>query len=792
MRSGGCAVQQELGGDAAAVVRQAVSLARSRGHAQVTPLHVASAMLADAGALLRAACLRSQAGSHPLQCRALELCLNVALNRLATAGAPPPGAFHFHAHHRAPALSNALAAAFKRAQANQRRGSGSSASADGHQAAAAAKVELEQLVISILDDPSVSRVMREAGFSSAEVKANVEKAVSSPEHSSNTGSSTASASTNPGPKGYSKSRVDADAAGVLDCMASGAHRCVVVVGESAAAAEAVVKAVMDKVSKGELRGEHERLKNAQFVPFSAASFRRAPREEVEARAGDLRALVREGCAAGKGVVLVLEDLAYAAEAWAAASWKWSDRRAHGLGGYCPVEHAVMELSGLVRGGGGGGRHRGMFWLLGFGAYASYSTSCRSGQPSLETVLELHPVAVPDGGSLPLTLAGDSEITHCGADMAVATTAASAPSWIRRCQGPVLTGSELTLSFSSPATSASLSGFTTHYDYDTNMSCEPWHDLMHRRQSSLLNHRHDGPIAGSYDRQLHANPNPGSPNSVSKSNSSDGATAAPPPGRRRRPKFTELTAENLRILCGALEARVPRHRDIAPGIASAVLQRRSGVTTRATRPGSAATWLLFQGRDSDGKTAMARELARLVFGSYAEFTCITAASKLTPAPAHSGSNPGHRIKRQRSSPEKEHGYMERFYEAIRENPHRVVLIDGVEYDMDQDGIKNAMASGTVSCCNGDVVSLKDAIVVVCCEVFESRSRVSSPRPLKQRVMSSGVDSKVEDDGVDKGAAPRFALDLNACAIDEEGEEGSSSPDDDIEILKFVDGVFFFQH
>ncbi|KAJ1264820.1 hypothetical protein BS78_08G031100 [Paspalum vaginatum] len=777
MRSGGCAVQQELGGDAAAVVRQAVSLARRRGHAQVTPLHVASAILADAGALLRAACLRSRAGSHPLQCKALELCFNVALNRLATAGAPPPGAFRFHAH-RAPALSNALAAAFKRAQANQRRGSSSAAAAsaaEGQQAAAAAKVELEQLVISILDDPSVSRVMREAGFSSAEVKANVEKAVSSPEHSSNAGSSTASASTSTGPKGSSRAR--ADAVGVLDCMASGAHRCVVVVGESAAAAEGVVKAVMDKVSKGELRGQHDCLKNAQFVPFSAASFQRVPREAVEARAGELRALVREGCAAGKGVVLVLEDLAYAAEAWAAASWKRSDHRAHGLGGYCPVEHAVMELSGLVR---GGGRDRGMFWLLGFGAYASY-TSCRSGKPSLETVLELHPIAVPDGGSLALTLAGDSEITHCGADIAVATTAASVPSWIRRCQGPVLTGSELTLSFSSPA-SSSPSGFTH------NMSCEPWHDLMHRRQS-MLNHRHDGgpTIAGSYDRQLLANPNPGSSNSVSKSNSSDGATA-PPPGRRRRPKFTELTAENLRTLCGALEARVPRHRDIAPGIASAVLQRLSGVT-RTTRPSSAATWLLFQGRDKDGKTAMARELARLVFGSYAEFACITA-PKLTPA--RSGSNAGHSLKRQRSSPENEHGYMERFYEAIRENPHRVVLIDGDEYDTEDDGIKNAMASGTVSGCNGDVVSLEDAIVVVCCEVFESRSRVSSPRPLKQRVMSSGVDSKVEDDGVEKGAAPRFALDLNACAIDEEGEEGSSPPSDDIEILKFVDGVFFFQY
>jgi hypothetical protein len=253
--------------------------------------------------------------------------------------------------------------------------------------------------------------MREAGFASAEVKANVEKAVLSSEQSSNTASnSSASPNTNnnnPTKESRAKANdVVGDAVRVLDCMASGTNRCVVVLGESAAAAERVVKAVMDKVSKGELRRQHERLKNAQFVPFSAASFQRMPREEVEARAGDLCALVRECCAAGKGVVLVLEDLGYAAEAWAAASWKRSDHRAYGLIDYCPVDHAVMELSSLVRGG--GGRDKGMFWLLGFGASASY-TSCRSGQPSLETVLGLHPVVVPDGG-LALSLGGDRYAT----------------------------------------------------------------------------------------------------------------------------------------------------------------------------------------------------------------------------------------------------------------------------------------------------------------------------------------------------------------------------------------------
>ena len=76
---------------------------------------------------------------------------------------------------------------------------------------------------------------------------------------------------------------------VLDFMASGTKRCVVVVGESAATAEVVVKAVMDRVSKGELQQRHERLKNLQFVPLLTASFQRKPREELRSAAASASA-----------------------------------------------------------------------------------------------------------------------------------------------------------------------------------------------------------------------------------------------------------------------------------------------------------------------------------------------------------------------------------------------------------------------------------------------------------------------------------------------------------------------
>jgi len=66
-------------------------------------------------------------------------------------------------------------AALKRAQAHQRRGS----SELQQQPMLAVKVEFEQLVISILDDPSVSRIMREATFSSPAVKATIERSLNS-------------------------------------------------------------------------------------------------------------------------------------------------------------------------------------------------------------------------------------------------------------------------------------------------------------------------------------------------------------------------------------------------------------------------------------------------------------------------------------------------------------------------------------------------------------------------------------------------------------------------------------
>lgn len=168
MRSGVAAVQNTLTPPAQNVLRLAIHNAQQRGHTHVQPLHVALALLSQGGPLLRRACadIHTQAAHGLQQCHALDLCFNVALDRL------PQSSSSSNTHPIA--LSNALVAALKRAQAHQKRG----CPEQQQPPLVAVKVEIEQLIISILEDPSVSRVMKEAGFVSQDVKTNLENAIS--------------------------------------------------------------------------------------------------------------------------------------------------------------------------------------------------------------------------------------------------------------------------------------------------------------------------------------------------------------------------------------------------------------------------------------------------------------------------------------------------------------------------------------------------------------------------------------------------------------------------------------
>ncbi|KAJ0089226.1 hypothetical protein Patl1_32692 [Pistacia atlantica] len=854
MRAGGCMVQQALTAEAASVVKQAVTLARRRGHAQVTPLHVANTMLSSPTGLLRTACLQSH--SHPLQCKALELCFNVALNRLPASTSTPM----LGAHSQYPTISNALVAAFKRAQAHQRRGS----IENQQQPLLAVKIELEQLIISILDDPSVSRVMREAGFSSTQVKSNVEQAVSleicsqnSPVSSNNKSKESnvlvlSHQSAPPvgqiGTKVITKPKVidpirNEDVMYVIENLMNKRRRNFVIVGECLASVEGVVRGVMEKVDKGDVP---EILRDVKFIPLSLSSFRHQNRVEVEQKVEEIKNLVRSYI--GKGVVLNLGDL------------EWADYRAssseQGRGYYCSVEHIIMEIGKLVCGIGQNGR----FWLMGIATFQTYMR-CISGHPSLETVWGLHPLTIP-AGSLRLSLITDSDVQSqssskraeggdqeknltCCADCSAKfeiearslersngnseSATSSLPAWLQQYKDENKTLSNnnnndkdssavrdlckkwnsicnsihkqhyiserTTLTFSSISPSSSTSGFSydhnqypnfhrTRHDWSTAVvePKESWTE-HHLWFSETLNKSTSEPTLRMYipehnqdtKQPLSSNPN-STPNSACSSDVMEMEYVH---------NFKELNAENVTSLCNALEKKAPRQKDIIPEIVTTVLKCRSGMLKRKGNVRDQSeikeeTWLFFQGVDMEAKEKIAKELARLVFGSHSNFVSI-ALSSFSSTRADSTED----SRNKRSRDEQSCSYIERFAEAVSNNPHRVFFIEDVEQAdyCSQKGFKRAIERGRITNSNGDEVGLSDAVIILSCESFSSRSRACSP-PVKQK--SDGSD---EEKGTTmEETSPSVSLDLNICIDDDSTEDQSI---DDIGLLESVDKRIIFK-
>ncbi|XP_050235399.1 protein SMAX1-LIKE 6-like [Mercurialis annua] len=164
------AARQFLTEEAARALDDAVAVARRRSHAQTTSLHAISALLALPSSTLRDACARSRNSpcSSRLQFRALELCVGVSLDRV-----PSSKTVNSNDEDNGPPISNSLMAAIKRSQANQRRHPDHFHLQQIHcnqQSPSVLKVELKHFILSILDDPIVSRVFGDAGFRSCDIK----------------------------------------------------------------------------------------------------------------------------------------------------------------------------------------------------------------------------------------------------------------------------------------------------------------------------------------------------------------------------------------------------------------------------------------------------------------------------------------------------------------------------------------------------------------------------------------------------------------------------------------------
>lgn len=395
MRTVACSVQQTLTSEAASVLKHSVSLARGRGHAQVTPLHVAATLLSSRASLLRRACLKSHPHSlsHSLQSRALELCFNVALNRLPTIPTP--------LLHTQPSLSNALVAALKRAQAHQRRGC--IEQQQQQQPLLAIKVELEQLIISILDDPSVSRVMMEAGFSSTCVKNNLEDTSPPPMfYTSGHGALFASScGENDGDSSFwpssllfhsqkkqslathfmeaSSETSKDDLSLVMEVLLRKKRRNAILVADSLSVSERLVSRLMEKMERGDVPQE---LKSIHFIKFTLSSFSLSfmKREDVELKVADLRRRVSSLVSTG-GAIIYAGDL------------KWAVEDHGNVVKYSPIVHIVTEIGRLVS---DFSCFNSKVWLLGLASYQTYMR-CQMRTPPLDIQWSLHAVPIPSGG-----------------------------------------------------------------------------------------------------------------------------------------------------------------------------------------------------------------------------------------------------------------------------------------------------------------------------------------------------------------------------------------------------------
>ena len=349
-------------------------------------------------------------------------------------------------------------------------------------------------------------------------------------------------------------------------------------------------------------------------------------------------------------------------------------------------------------------------------------------------------------------------------------------------------SEKTLTFSSLSPSSSASGFSQDQQYPNFHHTHHEWPVAEHKQLWMQNHvwisensnmtiepslRMYIPEHNDPKQPFSSNPN-STPNSTSSSDAMDTDYTN---------KFKELNAENLKTLCSALEKKVPWQKDIVPEIASAILQCRSGMVRRKgparNNEVKEETWLFFQGVDVAAKEKIARELAKHVFGSQSSLISISLSS-FSSTRADSTED----CRNKRSRDEQSCSYIERFAEAVSSNPHRVFLVEDVEQAdyCSQMGFKRAIERGRIANSNGEEVGLSDAIIILSCESFSSRSRACSP-PIKQK--SEGSE---EDKGAMEETSPCVSLDLNISIDDDNSNDHSI---DDIGLLESVDRRIIFK-
>ncbi|RZR82696.1 hypothetical protein BHM03_00009173 [Ensete ventricosum] len=427
------------------------------------------------------------------------------------------------------------------------------------------------------------------------------------------------------------------------------------------------------------------------------------REEVDHKVAELRCLLRS-CCVGRGVVLYLGNLTWISQYRVSSGEKETSP-------FCPVEHAVMEISSLV--------------CEGVGVESS-SRSCRVLEDPCRRWNSMCSSALKSQHKPSDPTFNFSSASPCDSSSSSISSYDQCPPSLHQNQQHWL----LQLEVTDPCNG---------YQFRSSESTEQGFERDSRSSIPYVN--------------LDSNPNSSASSSTME--------------MEYIPKFKELNAENLKILCSALEQKVPWQQEIIPEIASSILQCRAGMTKRKEKSRSnyenkEETWLFFQGGDGEAKKRVAKELASLVFCSKTNFVSISLSSISSP---HSNS-------RKRFREDASHGHLRRLYEAINENPHRVIFIEDTEQAdyHTQAGIKTVIERGRVRSYGGEEVGVSDAIIILSCKSFFNP-------PAKYKASKSDDEKEVK---------LHLPLDLNRCASSD--DDGGV---DDVLLPEMVDRAFCFE-
>ncbi|CAD6249174.1 unnamed protein product [Miscanthus lutarioriparius] len=815
--------------DAAAVLSRAAADASRRRHAHTTPLHAAAALLSGPASLLRDACAAGLASPHPLRCRALDLCFSVALDRLPTSTELQHhhdgggGAFHAAA---APPLSNALAAALKRAYAHHRRIGSGGVEADDH------RVGVPHLVLAILDDPSVARVMREASFSSTAVKAAMLRSLSDPA-APDSGSYVSARVMH---RQASHGRED-EVAKVVEVLKRGKKRNPVLVGDTADV-DAVVQEVITLIQR-------QRLGNARVISFPKefGDPVHMDRAQLTAKIKELGEAVRSASSSA-GVAVNLGNLQWLVEERCAAHQGEQQEKRRDV--VLDTARAAVDEMARVLNLSGEGEHR--VWVIGTATCATYM-KCQVYHPALESEWDLQAVPItPRPPPPPLGLSPSAGVNRgiLSSSVEVLSTAMTspmqrAPSLCSACiEGYERERAEMASSERAPCPAEQ--PMSLWLQIGTPSSGRPADRVQEKaREADELRRRWRDRCA-----QLHSH---GRPPLVTCSEW-NGATIlanmqAPPPVVR--PSVQHRGAVDTDLALGLAAARPACETDdkllvrrlteavrwqpeAAAAVASTIAKAKSGEARRRGKADVDA-WVVFAGPDVAGKRSMAEALSKSVFG--------TGAATVRLGYPQAGDDGGESVVSCRGQTA-----LDRMAEAIRANPFRVVVLDGIDHadSVVRGSILRAIESGRLSDSHGRDVALGTNIFVVMSQwspPLPDHLRSSQeaepflpdlPWNLEHGMITGGKkrrpEQQLEGDRRTKvrkhSAREPLPLDLNLSmsddhtdAVDDSGGEGSRNSSSDLtveheqeygqpaysarcsapptvsELIKAVDGVVVFK-